>query len=241
MASKSISIIAIILGLAFLSAIIYAGTMSSRYEGAMAQKESTINSLQSQVQQLTQTKTGVSVEQKATSQAPPTEVTSPKKGITPLNVEEAKAFVASTVPAPSANFSLCIECHGNVTGFHQIALLQKVDAKRGITPARICTTCHGTKIHTIHASLINKYGASMCKFCHLRNGEFQIPKKSPGQVLVCQQCHFNGSYILIHRGVCSRCHYGTLNDIHGGVLKQLYAGIYALENESLTEVNQTSP
>ncbi len=202
MAGKAVSVIAGILALALIGAIIYAGSISSTYGEKLRQKENEIQSLQAQVEKLkSQVKEASSEKESAT--------------------QETTQVVEKTINCP--------DCHGDVSGFHEIALLQKLDEKKGIDPPRICINCHGEKIHKIHEKKIQNLGVTMCKTCHMsKSGDFRVPEKRPGDVLVCQLCHFDGNYIKIHKAKCERCHYGKVLDIHKPLLEKRYSEIKEL-------------
>jgi hypothetical protein len=111
---------------------------------------------------------------------------------------------------------ICADCHGEVTGFHTIEKIAKLDALRGKNP-RICTSCHGLDPHEIHGNLLNRNRLE-CDDCHLKEGKLIIPKVQPGHTLVCEQCHLEGNYVDIHvnygGGTCSSCHVGDIGNVH---------------------------
>ncbi len=207
MAGKAVSIIAGILALAFIGAVIYAGNLSSTYSEKLRQKDSKIQELEAELQKLK----------------------------TQQTVEKQPQQPAQPQPATPAATIKCADCHGDVSVFHEIAMLKKLDEKKGITPPRICTNCHGKKIHKIHERKIQNLGVTMCKTCHMtKEGDFRVPQKRPGDILVCQVCHFDGNYIKIHKAKCERCHYGKVLDIHKPLLEKRYKEIQSLikENQS---------
>lgn len=207
MAGKGVSIIAGILALAFIGAVIYVGNLSSTYSEQLREKDSKIQELETELQKLKSQKTEV-------EQLQPTQV-------------------KPTAPVVEIN---CADCHGDVSVFHEIAMLQKLDEQKGITPPRICTNCHGKKIHKIHERKIQALGVSMCKTCHMtEEGEFRVPEKRPGDILVCQVCHFDGNYIKIHKAKCERCHYGKVLDIHKPLLEKRYQEIQNLVKENQSQ------
>jgi Zn finger protein HypA/HybF involved in hydrogenase expression len=111
----------------------------------------------------------------------------------------------------------CNDCHGTVKNFHNVEDITKLDELKNRTP-RICTTCHGVSIHGIHEALLDK-GTLDCTGCHNFVGEkINVPKVREGDILVCEQCHYDGNYIEIHitrgTGTCSSCHVGSVGRIH---------------------------
>jgi len=198
MASKAVSIIAGILALALIGAIVYAGNLSSSYQNQISQKEDRINTLEAEVQKLQ------------------------------TQLEEAKKEEPAKEPTqPTGGGIECADCHGDVSTFHQIETLVALDKQKGKSP-RICTKCHGEKIHKIHEDKIENLGVTMCENCHSGEGGFEVPKKKPGDLLVCEQCHSDGNYIKIHNAKCERCHYGKVLDIHKPLLEQRYEEIKSL-------------
>ncbi len=130
----------------------------------------------------------------------------------------------------------CIQCHGDVKVFHEVAVIDLIDKEKGISP-RLCTVCHGSKIHFIHQPMLDDERI-ICDTCHLYNGAFTKPAASEGQLLVCEVCHSDGNYIRIHiEGVilenarvddrwitqrsgkqCDACHIGGYDTIHSSPL-----------------------
>jgi hypothetical protein len=111
----------------------------------------------------------------------------------------------------------CPECHGDVRWFHTVTNINRLDILRNRTP-RICTTCHGVSIHGIHEALLDREKID-CTDCHqYEKGEISIPKKRIGDLLICEQCHYDGNYIEIHitkgKGSCISCHVGSVGRIH---------------------------
>lgn len=200
MASKVTGIIIAVLAIALVGTLIYMGNISSTYSEQIQKKEKQIAGLEAELNKL-----------KA-------ELASARKERT-----------SAGEPAPTKVVGVnCADCHGDVSGFHEIAKLMKVDEAKGVEP-RICTTCHGEKIHKIHERKIEDLGVKMCQTCHMtEEGEFRVPEKRPGDVLVCQLCHFDGNYIKIHKAKCERCHYGKPNEIHQPVLEKRYEEIASL-------------
>ncbi|NOZ58894.1 MAG: hypothetical protein GXO66_04880 [Euryarchaeota archaeon] len=203
MTSKVTGIIIAVLAVALVGTLIYMGNVSSTYSEQIQKKEKQIASLEEEVKKL-------------------------KAELASAKEERPAAGGEAPAPSPAAQIN-CADCHGDVSGFHEIATLIKVDQAKGIEPPRICTTCHGEKIHKIHEKKIENLGVTMCQTCHMtKEGEFRVPEKRPGDVLVCQLCHFDGNYIKIHKAKCERCHYGKPNEIHQPVLEKRYQEIASL-------------
>ncbi len=146
-------------------------------------------------------------------------------------LEEAKKKVAA---APKTEVKaaklVCADCHKEVSKFHNVKTIMKIDEAKNITPPRICTTCHGEvkKVHTIHEKKL-KSGEMKCETCHLAaEGTFKIPQPRPQDTLVCELCHYDGKYIDIHKGKCERCHYGGISGIHKNVLEKRTKELLAL-------------
>ena len=162
------------------------------------------------------------------------------------------------VEPPSADYaslldskhSACIQCHGDVKPFHTVDVIRLIDERKGINP-RLCTVCHGQKIHNIHwASL--EAERIICDTCHTYQGGFVKPKAMEGQLLVCEVCHSSGNYIKIHiegnilegaqideewvrRGTshqCDSCHVGEFDSIHFNPLLNWRERINATVEES---------
>ncbi len=134
------------------------------------------------------------------------------------------------------NYSTCIKCHGDVRSFHTVEIIYRIDQLKGLKP-RLCTVCHGQKVHNIHKAALEKT-AIICETCHSYQGEFIKPEAGEDQLLVCEVCHSNGNYIKIHiEGLilenaqideewisrreghqCDTCHIGDFEVIHFGVL-----------------------
>ncbi len=204
MASKVTGVIIAVLAIALVGTLIYMGNVSSTYSQQLEEKNKKIASLEAELNKLK------------------SELASAK---------EAKPTTTETKQAPTKVVTQinCADCHGDVSTFHQIEKLMKVDKAKGIEPPRICTTCHGEKIHKIHERKIEERGVEMCKFCHMtKEGDFRVPQKRPGDILVCQVCHFDGNYIKIHKAKCERCHYGKANEIHKPILEKRYEEIASL-------------
>jgi hypothetical protein len=110
----------------------------------------------------------------------------------------------------------CADCHGEVIDFHTVKQIAKLDEIRGKNP-RICTLCHGLNVHDIHQSKL-KREELRCETCHIKDGKFTKPVTLPGDLLVCEQCHYKGNYIDIHitygTGACTNCHLGDVGNIH---------------------------
>lgn len=203
MASKVAGVIVVVLAVALVGTLIYVGNISSKYTRELEKKEEKVASLQSQVESL-------------------------QAELEKLRTEAAAPSPEAPAAAPTGGV-VCADCHGDVSRFHEIAKLMKVDEQKGIDPPRICTTCHGQKIHKIHERKIEERGVRMCQTCHMtKEGEFRVPEKREGDVLVCQLCHFDGNYIKIHKGKCERCHYGKPQDIHKPILEKRYQEIASL-------------
>lgn len=133
-------------------------------------------------------------------------------------------------------YILCIQCHGDVKVFHEVAVIDLIDKDKGVRP-RLCVVCHGAKIHFIHQSMLDDEKI-ICDTCHLYNGAFTKPAAANGQLLVCEVCHSNGNYIKIHiEGIilenarmddrwvtqrsgkqCDTCHIGGYDIIHSAPL-----------------------
>ncbi|WP_457556019.1 cytochrome c3 family protein [Candidatus Pyrohabitans sp.] len=202
MTSRVTGIIIAVLAVALVGTLIYMGNVSSTYSEQLQKKEKQIASLEAELNKLKAELIAAEEEKPTTGEA------------------------QTTAAAPQIN---CADCHGDVSGFHEIGTLMKVDQEKGIEPPRICTTCHGDKIHKIHERKIEEKGVQMCQTCHMtKEGEFRVPEKRPDDVLVCQLCHFDGNYIKIHKGKCERCHYGKPNEIHQPVLQKRYEEIASL-------------
>ncbi len=145
-------------------------------------------------------------------------------------LEEAKKKAAGAAAGAKAAKLACADCHKEVSKFHNVKAIMKIDEAKNITPPRICTTCHGEvkKVHTIHEKKL-KSGELKCETCHLaEEGTFTVPKPRPQDTLVCELCHFDGKYIDIHKGKCERCHYGGISDIHKNILEKRTKELLAL-------------
>jgi hypothetical protein len=202
MASKVTGIIIAVLAIALVGTLIYVGNVSTTYTQQIQKKDKQIASLEAELNKLKAELASAKEEKPPVGEAP-----APTKVVTEIN---------------------CADCHGDVSTFHQIAKLMKVDEAKGVEP-RICTTCHGEKIHKIHEKKIEDLGVTMCQTCHMtKEGDFRVPEKRPGDVLVCQLCHFDGNYIKIHKAKCERCHYGKPNEIHKPILEKRYEEITSL-------------
>ena len=198
MANKVTGIIIAVLAIALVGTLIYMGNVSTTYTQQIEKKDKQIASLKAELNKM-------------------------KAEL--ATVEEEKPAAAPSKPAAEIK---CADCHGDVSTFHEIATLMKVDEAKGVQP-RICTTCHGEKIHKIHEKKIEDLGVKMCQTCHMtEEGEFRVPQKREGEVLVCQLCHFDGNYIKIHKAKCERCHYGKPQEIHKPILENRYKEIASL-------------
>ena len=90
-------------------------------------------------------------------------------------VEEVSADYTALL---DSRHSACIKCHGDVKPFHTVNVIRLIDEKKGINP-RLCTVCHGQKIHNIHwASL--EAERIICDTCHTYQGGFVKPKAMEG-------------------------------------------------------------
>jgi hypothetical protein len=139
-------------------------------------------------------------------------------------LERARSEAGGVAPvveksAEASGLSIsCPDCHGRVEGFHNVRDITKLDSLRNRTP-KVCTTCHGVSIHRIHEARLDK-GLLDCTDCHSFSeaGGVTIPSVRPGDLLVCEQCHFDGNYIEIHvvkgSGSCGSCHVGSVGRIH---------------------------
>ena len=119
------------------------------------------------------------------------------------------------IPKEDYKIKPCSDCHTRLQGIHYLNITSTIDAIKKI-PERNCTTCHGPVkyVHIIHKRVLEE-GKVKCQTCHLfKEYTYIVPKKKPYQKVVCQLCHFEGNLIKVHKGICSRCHYGSLGDIH---------------------------
>ncbi|MEE9594806.1 MAG: hypothetical protein V3V92_05340 [Candidatus Hydrothermarchaeales archaeon] len=114
----------------------------------------------------------------------------------------------------------CTDCHQIVEQFHNpkdISILAVAKERK----ARVCVHCHGFSIHTIHRNKLDT-GQLQCERCHFVEGKVIRPKPRPGDLLVCQQCHWEGNYIDIHinhgKATCLNCHVGGVTNVHKGTL-----------------------
>lgn len=153
------------------------------------------------------------------------------KNTTLTNIE---AEIASLGTGIEVSAEFCTSCHdkAHLTDFHYPTKIKLIDESRNRT-ARICTKCHGQVPHDIHRRLLEDKKIT-CQACHIRDGEFRVPKPKRGQLLVCELCHADGSYIRIHidgkkmeggdvdpqwikegeKHPCTICHMGSVVQIH---------------------------
>jgi len=170
--------------------------------------------------------------------------TPPPQNISSQSVAESSQATPEQPPpgAPpyaarlSGRYQLCLRCHGDVKEFHTPEAIYLIDLGRGRSP-RLCTVCHGQKVHEIHRSLLDEKRI-ICNTCHNYRGKFIKPKAREGQLLVCELCHAKGNYITIHiegriledaevdeqwitersGHECDTCHVGAYETIHFDVL-----------------------
>jgi hypothetical protein len=168
---------------------------------------------------------------------PPQEINvseQPKETMPPIKVEEDSAGdgVVEQAPPVDSKHAICMECHGDVKPFHKIKVISIIDERKGINP-RICTVCHGQKVHDVHWDILNEERI-ICDTCHLLNGEFFKPQIGDGQLLICEVCHSGGNYVKIHiegnilegavidemwitegsKHDCGTCHVGDYGTLH---------------------------
>jgi len=112
----------------------------------------------------------------------------------------------------------CTDCHEIVEQFHNpkdISILAMAKERK----ARVCVHCHGFSVHTIHRHKLDT-GQIQCQRCHFVDGKVIRPRPRPGDLLVCQQCHWEGNYIDIHinhgKATCLNCHVGGVTNVHKG-------------------------
>ncbi len=148
------------------------------------------------------------------------------KAIHSKAVEEAleKYQKVSKIKIPEEDYEKkpCSDCHVRLLGIHYLNITSRIDFAKNISE-RNCTTCHGPVkyVHVIHKGALEE-GRIKCQTCHLfKEYTYIIPEKKPHHKVVCQLCHFEGNMIKIHKGICSRCHYGTLGQIHSKYLEKL--------------------
>ncbi|MFQ5887973.1 MAG: hypothetical protein ACE5HY_04685, partial [Candidatus Hydrothermarchaeales archaeon] len=138
-------------------------------------------------------------------------------------------------PAPKIPAEFCTSCHDRekLVSFHYPEKIKLIDEYKNKT-VRICTKCHGQVPHDVHRVILDR-GGMTCQACHMRSGEFRVPKPKEGQLLICELCHSGGSYIRIHidgeiigegdvdeewrktrpkRLTCTNCHMGSVVQIH---------------------------
>jgi hypothetical protein len=129
-------------------------------------------------------------------------------------------------------YMTCLNCHGDVKGFHTAEAISLIDERKGIKP-RLCIVCHGQKVHTIHSEILDSEHIN-CDTCHFYKDEFVVPENREGQLLVCELCHSGGNYIKIHiegnvldgapidemwmnvgtKHQCDTCHIGDFKILH---------------------------
>jgi len=110
----------------------------------------------------------------------------------------------------------CTDCHQVVEKFHSPANITILAESKQRKP-RVCVQCHGFSIHTIHENKMQS-GQLQCEKCHIVEGKLIKPRPRPGDILVCQQCHYEGNYIDIHinfgKATCLNCHVGGVSNVH---------------------------
>ncbi len=110
----------------------------------------------------------------------------------------------------------CTDCHRITDEFHDPVSITILAEAKDRNP-RVCVHCHGFSIHTVHSDKVTS-GALECEDCHIAEGKLVKPRPKPGDILVCQQCHWNGNYIDIHithgRATCLNCHVGGVANVH---------------------------
>jgi len=152
-----------------------------------------------------------------------------------LDIINSQIYELEATVAPQIPSEFCISCHGRgkLASFHYPSKIKLIDEYKNKT-VRICTKCHGQVAHDVHRVIMDR-GGMTCQACHMRNGEFRVPMPKEGQLLVCELCHSNGSYIKIHidgeiigngdvdeewrktrpkRLTCTNCHMGSVVQIH---------------------------
>jgi Zn finger protein HypA/HybF involved in hydrogenase expression len=112
----------------------------------------------------------------------------------------------------------CTDCHLITQQFHTPERITTLAVAKEREP-RVCVHCHGFSIHTIHTDKLER-GELECEKCHIVEGKLTKPKPLPGDILVCQQCHWDGNYIEIHithgKATCLNCHVGGVKNVHKG-------------------------
>ncbi|MFQ5800608.1 MAG: hypothetical protein ACE5HH_02660, partial [Candidatus Hydrothermarchaeales archaeon] len=110
----------------------------------------------------------------------------------------------------------CTDCHQIVEQFHNpedITILAEAKDRK----PRVCVHCHGFTIHSIHEKKLDT-GQLQCEGCHSVEGKLIKPRPRQGDILVCEQCHWEGNYIDIHikhgKATCLNCHVGGVENVH---------------------------
>lgn len=110
----------------------------------------------------------------------------------------------------------CTDCHQITEKFHTPESISILAVAKDRKP-RICVHCHGFSIHTIHGDKLET-GQLQCEKCHIANGKLIKPKPREGDIVVCQQCHWEGNYIDVHikhgKATCLNCHVGGVTTVH---------------------------
>jgi Zn finger protein HypA/HybF involved in hydrogenase expression len=131
----------------------------------------------------------------------------------------------------------CTDCHTVTDKFHTPESITVLADAKDRNP-RVCVHCHGFSIHTIHGAVLQT-GNVECEQCHIANGKLVKPKPRPGDIVVCQQCHYEGNYIDIHitygKATCLNCHVGGVTNVHKQT--DMNEQVDIIEGHSLTGVD----
>jgi Zn finger protein HypA/HybF involved in hydrogenase expression len=110
----------------------------------------------------------------------------------------------------------CTDCHQITQQFHDTESITILAEAKEREP-RICVQCHGFSIHTIHGDKM-EIGELECEKCHIVDGKLTKPRPRENDIVVCQQCHYEGNYIDIHinfgKATCLNCHVGGVSVVH---------------------------
>jgi hypothetical protein len=161
----------------FLGAAIVLITIGVVYSFVTLEFEDEISQVESQIDEKSSELIGI--------WSVPTSTPTPQTPTPPKEIETDNEF--------------CLNCHDKtqLASFHYPERIKAVEESKGL-PVRICTSCHGEPVMSIHFKAI-KNNLIKCETCHIRGGGgFEVPQKKDEDLLICQLCHARGNYITIH-------------------------------------------